>query len=147
MLKYLRIAVTALGLTGCVLVIALWVQSYSGRSSREVFVTADYRYYIQSLGGTFVYGREKREFISIELFRVYEKAHFDNLKTAAGIKIHRGYKGRGVEAVSISYWLICLIGLCGGAIPWIPWRFSLRTLIIATTVVAVVLGVVVAVAG
>jgi hypothetical protein len=29
MLHYLRIAVTALNLTGCVLLIALWVRSYS----------------------------------------------------------------------------------------------------------------------
>jgi len=28
------------------------------------------------------------------------------------------------------------------AVPWIPWRFSLRTLLIATTLVAAVLGLV-----
>jgi hypothetical protein len=41
---------------------------------------------------------------------------------------------------------VILVAICA-ALPWLPnplWRFSLRTLLIATTLVAVVLGLVVA---
>jgi hypothetical protein len=36
--------------------------------------------------------------------------------------------------------MFCIAGAIG---PWLPWRFSLRTLLIATTLVAVVLGLIV----
>ncbi len=42
--------------------------------------------------------------------------------------------------ISLPYWL--LVGLCAvfTAAPWFRWRFSLRTLLIATTLIGVVLG-------
>ena len=42
-------------------------------------------------------------------------------------------------------WFLVLISLVSAAAPWLRWscRFSLRTLLIATTLVAVVLGLVV----
>ena len=43
-------------------------------------------------------------------------------------------------------WFLVLLGICIAAVPWlryVPRRFSLRTLLIATTLVAVVLGLVV----
>lgn len=46
---------------------------------------------------------------------------------------------------AIWLWLIVLIVQALGAVPWLPWpsRFSLRTLLIATTLVASALGLVV----
>jgi hypothetical protein len=48
------------------------------------------------------------------------------------------------QEVIVPYW--CLTLICGivGAVPWIRWklRFSLRTLLIATTLVAVALGLI-----
>jgi hypothetical protein len=44
------------------------------------------------------------------------------------------------------YWLLLVLFGCSAVlagIPWIKWRFSLRTLLIATTLVAVGLGVIV----
>ena len=45
--------------------------------------------------------------------------------------------------LTLPHWL--LVGVCAAftALPWIPWRFSLRTLLIGMTVVAVVLGLIV----
>ena len=40
-------------------------------------------------------------------------------------------------------WFLISIAFCLAALPWIRWRFSLRTLLIATTLVAVGLGVIV----
>ncbi len=44
----------------------------------------------------------------------------------------------------VPYWFtIALLATCGCA-PWIPYRFSLRTLLIATTLLALTLGLVIA---
>jgi hypothetical protein len=58
---------------------------------------------------------------------------FDFIKNAGGYEIH------------LPFWFAILIVVCCGYSPWLPWskRFSLRTLLIATTLVAVVLGAVV----
>ena len=48
---------------------------------------------------------------------------------------------------SVPIWLLAVVAASTGVIPWIRWsnRFSLRTLLIVTTLVAVVLGLIVAV--
>jgi hypothetical protein len=43
------------------------------------------------------------------------------------------------------HWLGVVFCVCLSFVPWLPWRFSLRTLLIATTLLAVVLGLIVAV--
>jgi hypothetical protein len=50
----------------------------------------------------------------------------------------------GVKKVAVPFWFVTLVAVVGGLIPWIRWskRFSLRTLLIATTLVAVVLGLI-----
>jgi hypothetical protein len=48
-----------------------------------------------------------------------------------------------VPAVSVPYWAPILLAAVFGGAPWLRWRFSLRTLLIATTLVAVVLGLIV----
>ena len=43
----------------------------------------------------------------------------------------------------LPHWFLILLFVAHAAFPWIRWRFSLRTLLIATTLVAVVLGLIV----
>ena len=43
----------------------------------------------------------------------------------------------------VPHWLVTALFAIIGFVPWIPWKFSLRTLLIATTLIAVVLGLVV----
>ena len=52
-------------------------------------------------------------------------------------------KGQTSLYAQIPHWLLVSLITFGVAVPWIPWsrRFSLRTLLIATTLIAVVLGV------
>jgi hypothetical protein len=45
--------------------------------------------------------------------------------------------------VRIPHWLCVLFVSALAAVPWLRWRFTLRTLLIATTLVAVVLGAIV----
>lgn len=51
MLKYLRIAVTALCLTACVLLIALWVRSYAALESAQAHVFGKALVHVQSARG------------------------------------------------------------------------------------------------
>ena len=43
----------------------------------------------------------------------------------------------------IPFWFLVMLSAAVGTIPWLTYRFSLRTLLIATTLVAVVLGLIV----
>jgi hypothetical protein len=45
--------------------------------------------------------------------------------------------------VCVPYWFLLTSFAALAAAPWFPWRFSLRNLFIATTLVAVVLGLLV----
>jgi hypothetical protein len=40
----------------------------------------------------------------------------------------------------IPYWLLVLLTARIATVPWLKWRFSLRTLLIAVTLLAVLLG-------
>jgi len=55
-----------------------------------------------------------------------------------------GYKPRGI-GTKFPIWLFVAAVVVIAAVPWFPWltRFNLRTLFIATTLVAVVLGLIV----
>ena len=43
----------------------------------------------------------------------------------------------------IPYWFLTLFSAALAAAPWLRWRFSLRTLLLAITLIAVVLGLIV----
>jgi hypothetical protein len=62
-----------------------------------------------------------------------------------GVLGFRYYDDGLVRALIAPHWLPALLSATLAVIPWISrsWRFSLRTLLIATTLVAVVLGLVV----
>jgi hypothetical protein len=141
MLKYLRIAVTALSLTACVLLVALWVRSYYYKDvlsgliwSHDIaFESADGRvgfrsYYLnpaftQQAWGITSYNRKTKEFAV-----------------------------RFTPDIVVNDWCLLLLFIAVAAIPWVnhikwdatPRRFGLRDLFIATTLVAVGLGIIVA---
>jgi len=46
--------------------------------------------------------------------------------------------------VGIPYWLLLLGTAALAALPWLRWRFSLRTLLIATTLVAMAVALIMA---
>ena len=51
-----------------------------------------------------------------------------------------------IAGVFVPNKFLVLLSAIVAALPWIHWRFSLRTLLIATTLVAVALGLIIAVA-
>ena len=146
MLKMLRIAVTALSLTTCVLLTALWVRSHRSEDRASG--------HIHSVGIRFYSSRGwivcfKNNAIdpgqypwSIDLGRDYWlEASDSRLQYSSPIGF---FRGGATSHISIPHWVGIAIATSVSAIPWFRLRFSVRTLLIAMTLVAVVLGIVVA---
>jgi hypothetical protein len=140
--RNLRIAWSLIWAVVALLLLILWVRSYSARSTFEVLVTPTHRYNIHSLAGTVAFDWEEREFITIELRRYFDDLYFLHLKTNAGLKFQRSESDRAIYAISVSYWLLVIVTMCISAIPWLPLRFSLRTMLVGITLLAVALGLI-----
>jgi hypothetical protein len=140
----LRIAWTIIWTAIILLVIGFWIRSYFGRVTFEVLITPTQRYYLYSLSGSIVLDWEERIFLGIELQRAYDPSYFMQLTTNAGIRIVR-FEGRAY-AISVSYWLLTLPTAFIAAMPWLRFRFSLRTLLITTTAAALLLWLVISAA-
>jgi hypothetical protein len=154
MLKYLRIAVTALSLTACVLLIALWVRSYTYGPTVLIGQIRDTSLRIDSGLGRIVLcvgadvpgpgpkdGSVDIETFSWEAFDQYER---DIWRAYAANQPIPG-RQRKMMKLNLPHWFVVVLLASIAPIPWLPWskRFGLRTLLIATTLVAVALGVIV----
>ena len=142
MLKYLRIGVTALGLTACVLLIALWVRSYWW-----VDVADLRRVEIESAAGAiqFAYwGSYMPETWNLESFRIEGPIPIEKLLSLPTWGWHDSVVSDSA-VVTFPHWFPILVLGVIATLPWTSWsrRFSLRTLLIATTLIAVGLGVIV----
>ena len=138
LLKYLRIAVTALSLTACVLLIALWVRSYW---RLDALFVENLKNVVSSRG-------ELCFSCSIAWppaanVTEYQLGPFKTMSLANSDKHVQVGKSVGW---AIPIWFPILLAGALLFIPWMPWRwrFSLRSLLIATTLVAVGLGIIVA---
>jgi hypothetical protein len=146
MLKYLRIAVTALSLTACVLLIALWVRSH---------FCAD----LVGLGVPIEKGRQMNVITTFPGLLLtssepqYEKAprfyclyrHSAETWPLQSRSLSPIFKVVDYNSLAIRFWFLVAVT---GAIAGVAWykpkiSFSLRTLLIATTLVAVGMGAVV----
>ena len=143
-MRYLRIAVTALSLTACVLLVALWVRSYWWSDWIDRFDKSELQTSVGSSSGTLIYSEidwssdpgghvasHSWTYKVTEAF-VPDENHWIDWSIRPG-----------VFRVAISHWLLILPVALIAAAPCLHWRFSLRTLLIATTLVAVVLGMVI----
>jgi hypothetical protein len=141
MLKYLRIAVTALSLTACVLLIALWVRSYWRFDGIYKLYKNGMSLTLASNNGAILIPDEKQT-----LFVRYAHQGWKlRSKRAVPIILNAQWMpAPGKPLVVIPHWFPVLLFSTLAAVPWIHWskRFSLRALLIATTLVAVGLGIV-----
>ena len=142
-LRYLRIAFSATCLIACMLLIVLWVRSYWKMDILDVPL---HRW--QVVFGSY-HGYALATFDGFETddrdwnMRSYGPTWFPEFPTRFRFGIQRVPTFVYVEG---PYWVCVLVAATIGilaALPWIRWRFSLRSLLIATTLVAVVLGVIV----
>jgi hypothetical protein len=154
MLKYLRIAVTALGLTACVLLIALWVRSYwYDDLVRGPFVKSEQlRFHSEvgwlSLGVARATKPTSRWSFICQNIEERHKAELDHI--AEGGTVQRIPPSFGLRRqwrayyLLLPHWFVLSMIATLAVLPWIGWskRFSLRTLLIAMALVAVVLGII-----
>jgi len=143
-LKYLRIAVTALSVVACLLLIGLWVRSYWWLD--KAFVPS------VDLGLASLYGTVQLH----EMDDVDEAVmlwHGQIHSISLDVMKRDGPVPNILDTIVlfrfedrlfvVPYWFLALIAAVLGVVPWPKQtyrRFSLRTLLIATTLVAVVLG-------
>jgi hypothetical protein len=156
MLKYLRIAVSALSLTVCVLLVALWARSYWWADALWYRPTKTIAFRVMSDEGGFTFLTAKG--INLLILgdpppmglshRDYWYEGYARATAGASIltKVFRGFHDRSRATWQIPHWLLVVLAASTAALPWTArrgWRFSLRTLLVATTLAAVALGIVV----
>jgi hypothetical protein len=143
MLRYLRIAFSATCLIACVLLIALWARSYTWGESYtwdfgQAYCSASYlrgAIVVRSLDAShrgdlttgYGWGRAPRQRLD-ETFPVHFYGFYFR-------------KASGDLTLIVPMWFLIIVSISCAAAPWLAWKFGVRTLLIATTVVAVVLGI------
>jgi hypothetical protein len=146
MLKYLRIAVTALSLAACVLIVALWVRSHWRLQILEK-PTGFGAFQISSVKGCIAVGRlGPRSYLIGRSYLSFPAGDAADWRKG-GVSGFDYYEEGSVTAFLAPHWLLALLFSALAVIPWVvrSWCFSLRTLLIATTLVAVGLGMIVAI--
>jgi hypothetical protein len=154
-IRWLRISASAVCLVVCGLMIALWVRSYwawDGVRMTLIGVPGDFQCY------------SCRGRVELDFFKTTRRARYTSwsgihgkppdelyweLKdfgSVLGFKFRdfsNPVNGRIAKGAIVPHWSLILLSATLAAVPWLPWwstRFSLRTMLIVTTLVAVVLG-------
>jgi hypothetical protein len=145
--RKLRIAWSVFWGLACVLLIVLWVRSYNrtetvSKTNKNLISTTfgsgyGLAYFIRSDDSAVVFG---------DPFEDAEESgwKYSSVPAAPGPPHKLGWNSDAkLLIVPVPYWCPVLLAAAFATAPWLRWRFSLRTLIIATTLVAVVLGLIV----
>jgi hypothetical protein len=135
-LRYLRVAFSATCLIACVLLIVLWVRSYTIRNDELSYVDSSNRgWHFASLRGGMLFCMANYSPAKPGAWRMYTAWERELLGFGA-------FATNTSTSFGTPYWFPVLTSIAFASLPWIHWskRFSLRTLLIATTLVALVLG-------
>jgi hypothetical protein len=141
MLRYLRIAVSAACLIACVLLTTLWVRSYWWFDSLDTGKTP-VGWSVDTFQGQFPIQRQQLSSNPYWDFRsdpVLVK-HTDEGPSFLGFYLDGSLSD---WVVFVPFWFPVLVTAILGilaALPWIRWRFSLRTLFVTTTLVGTLPG-------
>jgi hypothetical protein len=135
----------------CLLLIALWVRSLGWRDMVRWQPNGEVILRCASLQGTMQLSAWFGDSASERALQVQatsiENLRRPLLKRTSGSPISAPHRwlliSNKAVSVFVPCWLLVLVSGYAGTIPWYRWRFSLRTLLIATTLVAVMLGLIV----
>jgi hypothetical protein len=148
--RKLRIAFSITCGVACVLLIALWVRSYRLIERVDVVIGSEDAEDTNGISLISVCGRSTLDVTyvttgdepGIEYYSNPPEPDVEYLGIGRVLFMRKPQPG---WLVSVPYWLSMSFIATLAALPWMPWswRFSLRTLLIATTLIAVVLGLIV----
>ena len=147
--RKLRIAFSATCLLACVLLVVLWVRSYWWVDGVSMPLTS--KYYLGTASSPGCIGFAFHPMGQLSSDQVW---HFRSAPTERWLEAVRQQRFPNISRVwgtfdfqRYSYvapdWFILIVLTTLAAAPWLRWRFRLRTLLIATTLVALVLGLIV----
>ncbi len=139
--RWLRFADSAVCLLVCALLIALWVRSYWNVDDLVITLTKTRQLELQSVPGrciAFIANAPSRQICSF--------ARYMNTTPQGAEHAHLKHGILGGEwamsTVWASHWMLASIFLFLGIAPWARYvRFSLRTMLIVTAIVAAGLGI------
>jgi hypothetical protein len=148
MSRFLRVAFSATCLIACVLLIVLWVRSYWWLNLIKGPLTPSKTLVLTSSNGFFTVGTLSSTAYIWKVDRWSQEKLLLQMK-AAGMPANTkswfwqltyfGFAHGGLESSYL--YPTSVMGIAAGALGWpFAWRFRLRTLLIAMTLVAVVLG-------
>ncbi len=147
LIRWLRITASAVCLVVCGLLVALWVRSYWRLDGIRGPLSSTKQLYIASSMGKFavrVVDADPTIHWGVKSIKRLGKDRLRAMGRVAVVDNRKfGFKG---DDFLIPHWLLMLPFAALGtlaAIPWICWRFSIKTMLIVTAVVAVILGIIV----
>ena len=139
-LRGVRITVSVSCLILCGLLIALWVRSYWWIDDSHLS-TPQNTLLVGSLRGRLVYGIGGPS----DRVEIWESFTLGNdLVQANYDERYLAWRWRPNGESVVPHWFLVISTAALAVLPWIKWRFSLRTLLIGMTLVAVGLGIIVA---
>jgi hypothetical protein len=156
-MKYrkLRIAWSVAWGIACLLAVALWVRSYGNWDNLTAPFPGSRWLAVRSLHGTLMVGSGPGRMVRWD-WRNFGRTRREELAfhgQGASLRFKKQVEifGFGIALydydwhIFVPHWFVALLLAAMAATPWFGWttRFSLRTLLIATTLVAVGMGVVV----
>ena len=147
LLRYLRIGFSVGCGILCLLLIVLWVRSYWYVETVLCKFSDDALIAVLSQPGALGFGIAGEE--SIEPWIVFRQPSTEWRRQHADDRWRKqswgGFYFNDATIIAPT-WFWCLMAAPLAVLPWLQWsnRFSLRTLLIATTLVAVVLGAIIA---
>jgi hypothetical protein len=135
-----RIAASVFFAVLTVALCALWVRSYSRSDSCRVFSVG----VISNLGQLFFWNAANQTEIPNGLMSgLSDQGYIGRLQFLMDLQMSIGFgiADDGKETIAVfPFWFFVLLAGAASAIPWFAFRFSVRTMFIATTLVAVALG-------
>ena len=137
-LRYLRIAFSATCLIVVVLLCALWVRS-CWRADTIVRISSERIINLLSTNGVlYVYYDGNLHFLTP--YKGDTAWHYSMSRKPTNPP-PGNMIADGRVTLLIPYWLTLVFVAAVTAAPWIRWRFTLRTLLLVTTIIAILLGV------
>lgn len=144
MLRYTRIAFSVVCGLVCVLLVVLWVRTHFAIDNISGPLASSTGFGITSRhdGVGLVINSGYRS-----QWRIVKYPPNEDFSSAVDYETVLGFVQYQTMAngfrIRVPYWSLILLSAISGGLPWLSYRFSLRTLLIATTVIAAVLGLVV----